>query len=437
MGTTWLASLGWNPLGSGSAMKGIANIVLEPEIQALVQTARIELGVDGKARLTQLVEGGLDWKRLVDGAEWHETAALLLQHLESSGQVETIPESALSRLSAIKLEQRVRFFFFLQPELLRVLEGLESAGVEIIPLKGAFLMNAVYGDVSLRPVGDLDLLAREEDLSRAMQALAGLGYRSKGGDDSLPSGTIDDHHHCPRVLSPDGSVELELHRHVVRKGTPLFFPIERFWERRGAGEIGGRPVSALAGRDLVTHLCCAFFLDRRRRARSYGALRQLMDLSESVRRFEAEIDWHGMLRDYAGGALQAPLYATLRAARELLEAPVPSEFLHSFRPADFDDEIFGHFVRLKVLNPGMWFFHELVDPQDNHWWNMSKAAAHRLLPSTAYLRNKYGPATNPAGGRLLWRHYLDACRAALTACRRPRSMIQELRADFWMNQIQL
>ena len=437
MGTTWLASQGWNLLGSGSAMEGISDIAYEPEIRALLQTARIEVGVHGMARLVRLVEGGLDWNRLLDGADWNETAAVLLRHLESSGQVEAVPDSVLSRLGAIKLEQRVRFFFFLQPELLRVLEGLESAGVEIIPLKGAFLMNAVYPDVSLRPVGDLDLLAREEDLSRAMQALAGLGYRSKRGDEPLPSGAIDDHHHCPRVLSPDGSVELELHRHVVRKGTPLYFPIERYWERCVPGEIGGRPVSVLAGRDLVAHLCCAFFLDRRRRARSYGALRQLMDLSESVRRFEADIDWHGMIRDYAGGALQAPLYATLRAARELLEAPVPTEFLQSFRPAEFDDEVFGHFVRHKVLNPGMWFFHELVDPQDNHWWNMSKAAAHRMLPSSAYLRNKYGPAANPAEGRLLWRHYRDAFRTALAACRRPRSMVQELRADFWMNQIQL
>ena len=418
-------------------MKGIQDIVVEPEMRALLQTARVEIGPQGKAELARLVDGGLDWNRLLDGAEWNETAALLRQHLEASGRLEAVPESVLSRLDVVKLEQRVRFFFFLQPELLRVLEGLELAGVDIIPLKGAFLMNAVYPDFSLRPVGDLDLLAREQDLPRAMETLAGLGYRSKRGEEPLPSVAIDDHHHCPRVLSPDGSVELELHRHVVRKGTPLYFPIERFWERRTAGEIGGRAVSALAARDLVTHLCCAFFLDRRRRARSYGALRQLMDLSESVRRFEADIDWHGMTLDYTGGALQAPLYATLRVAAELLEAPVPTEFLRSFRPAEFDDEVFVHFVRLKVLNPGMWFFHELVDPQDNHWWNMSKAAAHRLLPSSAYLRNKYGTTANPAGDRLLWRHYRDASRTALSACRSPRSMMQELRADFWMNQIQL
>jgi len=418
-------------------MEGNSDIVLEPEMRVLLLTARIELGVQDVVHLTQLVHDGLDWRRLLERAEWNETTALVVRHLEAAGQIEAVPEAVFSRLRTIKLEQRVRFFFFLQPELLRVLEGMESAGLEIIPLKGAYLMNKIYPDVSLRPVGDLDLLAREEDLPRAMQTLSQLGYRSKAGEELLPSGAIDDHHHCPRVLSPDGSVELELHRHVVRRRTPLHFPVERFWERSAVGEIKGRTVRVLAGEDLVTHLCCAFFLDRRRRARGYGALRQLMDLSESVRHCEPDIDWERLIQENAGGALQSPLYVALRAARELLEAPVPAEFLNNFRPKKFDDDVFGHFLRYKVLNPGMWFFHELVDPHDNHWWNMSKAAIHRLLPPTSYLQNKYGPGADRAERQLLRRHLRDTFRTVLATCRRPGSMIRELRADFWMNQIQL
>jgi len=347
-----------------------------------------------------------------------------------------VPEPVLSRLNAIKLEQRVRFFFFMQPELLRVLESMGSAGVEIIPLKGAFLMNTVYPEVSLRPVGDLDLLAREVDLPRAMETLAELGYRSMSGAELLPSGGNEDYHHCPRARSQDGTVALELHRHVVRRQTPLHFPVERFWDRSASGEIAGRPVRVLAGRDLVTHLCLAFFLDRRKRARGCCSLRQLVDLAESVRHFERNIDWEGMTEEYAGGALQAPLYVALRAAQELLGAPVPAAFLQTFKMRDFDEGIFSHFLRLKVLNDGFWFFHELVDPGDNHWWNMSKAAIHRLIPPPTYLKYKYPLTNDSASNRLIQKHLRDASRTALEACRRPRSMIRELRVDFWMNQLQ-
>ena len=418
-------------------MEGSRIVALKPEEQVLLRAARLELGAQDSSKLEQLLTSGLEWNQLVDKAAWHETAALLLHQLEVSGQIELVPEPVRSRLTAIKLEQRVRFFFFLQPELLRVLEGMESAGVEAIPLKGAYLMNTVYPDVSLRPVGDLDLLAQEGDLPQAMRTLAELGYRSRSGSDRLPIRATADHHHCPRVLSPDGSVEVELHRHIVRRRTPLFFPVERFWERSSGSQLKGRPVRVLAPRDLVTHLCLAFFLDRRRRAAGYGAVRQLVDVSESIRHFELDIDWEGMLREYNGERLQGPLYVALRAARDLLETPVPVEILKSMRPVDFDDEAFSHFMRLKVLNDGYWFFHQLVDPQDNHWWNMSKAAIHRLIPSSSYLEDKYCQQSNPVGGNLRWRHFGDASGTALGACRRPRALVQELRADFWMNQIQL
>ncbi len=437
MERTRVDSRGCNPLGSGSVMEGTVNFALEPEERVLLHSARLDLDLEDRKGLDQLLAGNLDWTRLLNKADWHETAALLVHHLEVMGQTDAVPTPVLERLNTIKLEQRVRFFFFLQPELLRILEGMRSAGVEIIPLKGAYLMNTVYPDVSLRPVGDLDLLAREGDLPRAMQALAGLGYRSRTGGGPWVEIAASHHHHCPRVLSPDGAVELELHRHVVRRRTPLHFPIERFWERSTSGEIGGQPVRVLAARDLVTHLSLAFFLDRRRRARGYGSLRQLVDLSESIRHFEHGIDWNGRAREYEGGTLQGSLYVALRAARELLDAPVPAEFLQSFRPRDFETVIFGYFLRFKVLNEGFWFFHDLVEPRDNHWWNITKAAIHRLVPSASYLRDKYQRQNNSAAGRLFQKHLREASHMALGACRDPRSVIQELQADTWMNRLQL
>jgi hypothetical protein len=412
-------------------------VALQPEERALLLTSRLDLRAQERAELELLLASDLDWERLVHKADWHEVAALVAHHLQASGLDGAVPAAACAKLETLRQEQRVRFFFFLQPELMRVLEGMSSAGVEIIPLKGAFLMNRVYPDVGLRPVGDLDLLAREEELALAAETLAGLGYRSKSGEVALPSLDTRDHHHHPRVLSPDGAVELELHRHVVRQRTPLHFPIERFWQRSRAGEIAGCPARELAPRDLVTHLCLAFFLDRRRWTRGYGSLRQLVDLSESIRRFEADIDWWGLGQEFRGTALQGPIYVALRAALGLLGAPVAADFLEDFRPRDFDERLFGGFLRLKVLDDGFWFFHDLVEPRDNHWWNITKAAVHRLIPPTSYLRDKYPLSGHSAGARPLGAHLREASRASLRACRNPRALVKEIRTDSWMNRLQL
>ena len=409
----------------------------EPEDRVLLHTARLRLGPTGVIELERLLASGVEWDRLIRKADWLESAALLLHHIETWDLAGMVPAPAYSRLNDLKQEQRVRFFFFLRPELLRVLEGMSSAGVEVIPLKGAYLLNTVYPDVSLRPIGDLDVLVREDDLSPAAAVLAELSYRSRSGERLVVKRGRDTHHHLPRVLSPDGSVELELHRHVVRGGTPLHFPIERFWERSINGVVGDQQARLLAPRDLVTHLCLAFFMDRRRRARGHGSLRQLVDLSESIRYFEREVDWAGMVEEFVGGSLQGPLYTSLRTARELLDAPVPEDFLQAFRPRGFDEVLLGHFLRLKVLREGLWFFHDLVEPKDNHGWNITKAAIHRLIPPDSYLREKFHPAAASTRSRLYLEHFRDAYRTAVGVARSPRSMIREIRTDTWMNELQL
>ena len=87
-----------NPLGSGSVMEGTPIVALEPEERVLLHTARLQLGAQGSTKLERLLASELDWGRLVDKADWYETAALLLHHLEASGQVEVVPEPVLSRL---------------------------------------------------------------------------------------------------------------------------------------------------------------------------------------------------------------------------------------------------------------------------------------------------------------------------------------------------
>ena len=61
-------------------------------------------------------------------------------------------------------------------ELARILESFSEAGIPVILLKGAALALTVYEDIGLRPMGDLDLLVRPEDLRKAWQIMGKLNY---------------------------------------------------------------------------------------------------------------------------------------------------------------------------------------------------------------------------------------------------------------------
>src|SRR5262245_61253961 len=64
-------------------------------------------------------------------------------------------------------------------ELGTCLRALTAAAVPVIVLKGAALIETVYGNLALRPMGDVDLLVHGPDLAARRRTLDGLGYEAR------------------------------------------------------------------------------------------------------------------------------------------------------------------------------------------------------------------------------------------------------------------
>lgn len=101
-----------------------------------------------------------------------------------------------------------RLFHKMQP----VLAYLRRGGVDLLLLKGAPLVVSYYRSPALRPMTDVDLAVRPEQLGRALGLLAELGWH---GIKSAP--TPDDLRYGHALLCTDGSGgELDLHYHFLR-----------------------------------------------------------------------------------------------------------------------------------------------------------------------------------------------------------------------------
>lgn len=86
--------------------------------------------------------------------------------------------------------------------LQRILQALESRGIEAILLKGAHLALAYYPDIGCRPMRDLDLLVAVDDLPGTRAALAQLGCRQ--------TSFCTPEHQADTWLTPSGW-QLDLH----------------------------------------------------------------------------------------------------------------------------------------------------------------------------------------------------------------------------------
>ena len=60
--------------------------------------------------------------------------------------------------------------------LARVIEHLNAHGIPNILLKGVALALTLYKNEALRPMGDVDLLVRWDDVPRTVELLRELGY---------------------------------------------------------------------------------------------------------------------------------------------------------------------------------------------------------------------------------------------------------------------
>ncbi len=116
----------------------------------------------------------------------------------------------------------------------RILDEMNLRGIAPMPLKGMDLITRIYDDAALRPIGDIDLLVRPQDMAAAGEAVIAAGFAAEGGIKRhdvfvLPPNTVAE------FLSerPDNPIKVELHPAVSGRIARLDYDLtERMW--RGA-----------------------------------------------------------------------------------------------------------------------------------------------------------------------------------------------------------
>lgn len=130
-----------------------------------------------------------------------------------------------------------------------------SNGISPLFLKGPILATDLYGDISLRTSGDLDVLIPIEDLERAEQLLIDEGYIKDEYIQSVLNDWKWRHHHFT-YFHPKEGIKLEIHWRLNPAPTkePAF---KELWDKKRVSTITKYPVFILGKEDLflflVTH----------------------------------------------------------------------------------------------------------------------------------------------------------------------------------------
>ncbi|HKV11596.1 MAG TPA: nucleotidyltransferase family protein [Thermoanaerobaculia bacterium] len=259
-----------------------------------------------------------DWGDLLDQAEHHQITPLLHRALQEPERRAVVPAAVMGQLE-ISYFNTAAGSARIVSQLQAVLEASRAAGVPVLVLKGAHLAEVVYGDVTLRPMGDIDLLVKEADLSRAAQVLLGLGY----GPQDTPGAKKDysAHRHLP-PFTRKGAVPIEVHGTIDESGR-FRIDAEGLWQRAKTARIAGVEARVLGPEDLLLHLCLHTGFQHNFRV----PLRQIYDIAATVRHYEQELDWQAFVRMAEASGLSRVCYYALAAAESLLGVAAPAEAL--------------------------------------------------------------------------------------------------------------
>ena len=125
-------------------------------------------------RIRHFLSGQVDWERLLALVDHHRVVPQAYAALTAVAHL--IPAQPLDGIRS-RYRDNARKALWFTAELRRILHHLESAGIKALPYKGPALAEALYGEVTQRQFGDLDILILPEDVPKARAALLDLGYK--------------------------------------------------------------------------------------------------------------------------------------------------------------------------------------------------------------------------------------------------------------------
>jgi hypothetical protein len=173
----------------------------------------------------------LSWNALLENGYQTEISSLLYYIvIQETSFKHTIilNDSIKHKLKSIRM--RLVITRLLQrTELFKIFDAFEDECIPVIPLKGSYLAETYYPDMTLRNMADIDILVYKSDIDRSIDCLSQLGYILDAREDD----GLEDHkhpfHRSYIKFINDIPIQVEIHFHIALNSQLNNIKIEDFW----------------------------------------------------------------------------------------------------------------------------------------------------------------------------------------------------------------
>lgn len=257
-----------------------------------------------------------DWTPILEQAAREELTLLLYDRVQTLDQGNLIPQAVQEQLHTAFLRataMNIRNLFHAG----MILEALREKQIEVIVLKGLYLLESVYSNIGLRTFVDLDLMVHKSDLAAASVVMQGLGYQLSAYFDFEDANR--DIKHLPTIIKA-GAPLVEIHWSILEEDEPFAIDMEEIWRHAQSARVAGVDVKALDLEDLILHLSIHFTYQHRLKA----GLRSLFDLAVIHQKYQTQIDWPKLIETAKEWKAERVIWLTFRLLERVTGVTVPA-----------------------------------------------------------------------------------------------------------------
>jgi hypothetical protein len=240
---------------------------------------------------------------------------LLYRWLKESGSDQKLPHPAIDRIKASVFRLAARNITLAQ-EAVSILQAFETRQIPCAPVRGLALAELLYGDITARPMGDLDLLVRKEDLPTVAAALMGLGFQEI---DRRPGFAQDYSNTLEFVRERHGGMIVEPHWTIAYPPFADRIDMEAVWRQCVRGRAVGVDAWLLSREDLLLHLC--FHLIHRGES---APLLWFYELDRLIRQTGDAFNWPQVVQVSREAGQALLVIEALGLVKGLFETPIPA-----------------------------------------------------------------------------------------------------------------
>jgi hypothetical protein len=271
----------------------------------------------------RLIKGGLHWEEfyrvVFESGKIVAVTRRLGQLADSIGiPVDILKRFAEARLQIIYQTEKARH------QLMTILDAFSSNCVKVIPLKGTYLSEILYQDISMRGASvDIDLLIREKDKEAARMIMKQLGY-SRDKDNGVKK------FEWSEGFGKSGFLHVDLHWDItimIRDQER----IEGFWQdSRIATSYSGQGDTTHYRWDaetLLLYLCLTLINNC-----NFLNLRYFFDIDVLIASTDS-LDWRLFINKAKAYKVNNSAYASLLKTKEILGTDIPQFVLDALKPS--------------------------------------------------------------------------------------------------------